>query len=175
MYAYSTVTMWPSKHFVLFLSPCSLFLSPSLDRLMTQVPLGLIEATEVFGAKDKLLVLCRDARTFRWHRYDTMLQLCNSYMYMYMHVKFRRLWYRGFFWFLLLVHVGVPEQTLGWFPSMFVIGIKKPQLSWYNFIQYLNDCHVFAVLVIVVHYILWEATPYDIMAPLIMGIPAACC
>ena len=45
----------------------SLFSLPPCLRpcCLAQVPLGLIEATEVFGAKDKLLVLCRDARTFR--------------------------------------------------------------------------------------------------------------
>ena len=45
--------------------PCSLSVICSVSCCFVQVPLGLIEATEVFGAKDKLLVLCRDARTFR--------------------------------------------------------------------------------------------------------------
>ena len=45
--------------------PCSLSVICSVLCCLVQVPLGLIEATEVFGAKDKLLVLCRDARTFR--------------------------------------------------------------------------------------------------------------
>ena len=53
---HSTLCTLSLSHLVLSLCVCL---------RLAQVPLGLIEATEAFGAKDKLLVLCRDARTFR--------------------------------------------------------------------------------------------------------------